>query len=358
MNLFINFNPKYTKSEKILLQKIVRDFLDKKKTIYEIKNLPLSKLKNDTDNYLERFVKKGISFIIEETHGTILPISYYIISKNHIEFFLSPILEDALLEKNDFKVLDLRATLFFEENFTKNFYYMFIINNREKNEFYLTLDQFKESLELNEYERFYDFERNILKKIKSDIDINSNYIIEFEKIKMNDHKNSRVTGLNFKLTDKKSEEKTKLANFLISLVSAKITDYKKLYDIIYNGLNNHHKTELEILIQKASKESKKQKIDVENILEKLLNKKSHYKLLTEFHNTFTNPIELANALSKILKNINMENFLEKEIYSTQFLMKLYFSKDNEELTFQNDGIIVTIKYSRKSTSYIKIYENK
>ena len=40
MNLFINFNPKYTKSEKILLQKIVRDFLDKKKTIYEIKNPP------------------------------------------------------------------------------------------------------------------------------------------------------------------------------------------------------------------------------------------------------------------------------------------------------------------------------
>ena len=163
------------------------------------------------------------------------------------------------MKKNDFKILNLKNTLLFQENFTKNFYYSFMIKNLEKREFIVTLDEFKNSLGFNEYERFYDFERNILKKIKYDIDSTTDYVLDFEKSKRNDFKNSKVTGLNFKLTDKNSEEKIKLANYLISLVSVKINDYKRLYDLIYNSLNNHLKTEIEIFIQKAASESKKQK---------------------------------------------------------------------------------------------------
>ena len=356
MSLFVDFIPKYTKVEKILLQKIIRDFLGKKKTIYEIDELDLPKLKNDMDAFLDRFVKKGISYILHESRGTLLPISYYLINNDLIEFHLNPFLEDALLEKNDFKILNLKNTLLFQENFTKNFYYSFMIKNLEKREFIVTLDEFQNSLGFNEYERFYDFERNILKKIKYDIDSTTDYVLDFEKSKRNDFKNSKVTGLNFKLTDKNSEEKIKLANYLISLVSVKINDYKRLYDLIYNSLNNHLKTEIEIFIQKAASESKKQKKVFEDVLEQFLNKKSHYKLLTEFQGNFSNPIELEHMLSNVLKSIKKPNFLEREFASTQFLMKLYFSKEGEELNFQKDNLLITIRYSKKSATQIKIYE--
>jgi len=83
--------------------------------------------------------------------------------------------------------------------------------------------------------------------------------------------------------------------------------------LIYNSLNNHLKTEIEIFIQKAASESKKQKKVFEDVLEQFLNKKSHYKLLTEFQGSFSNPIELEHMLSNVLKSIKKPNFLRKRI---------------------------------------------
>jgi len=37
-------------------------------------------------------------------------------------------------------------------------------------------------------------------------------------------------------------------------------------------------------------------------------------------------------------------------------MKLYFSKEGEELNFQKDNLLITIRYSKKSATQIKIYE--
>lgn len=61
-------------------------------------------------------------------------------------------------------------------------------------------------------------------------------------------------------------------------------------------------------------------------------------------------------LSNVLRSIKKPNFLEKEFASTQFLMKLYFSKEGEELNFQKDSLLITIRYSKKNSSHIKIYE--
>lgn len=98
----------------------------------------------------------------------------------------------------------------------------------------------------------------------------------------NDFKNSKVTGLIFKLSEKNSEEKIKMTNYLISLISVKISDYKRLYDLIYNSLNNHLKTEIEILIHKSATESKKYKKNFEDILEQYLNKKVDISSLQNF----------------------------------------------------------------------------
>ena len=80
---------------------------------------------------------------------------------------------------------------------------------------------------------------------------NCAYVDEFEKEKRNDFKNSKITGLIFKITDKNSEEKIKLTNNLISSVSSKTTDYKRLYDLIYSGLDSYLPSEIENFLQKS-----------------------------------------------------------------------------------------------------------
>lgn len=356
MSFYIDFNPKYTKTEKYLLQKIIKDFLSKKKTTYDLRELKIPKIKNDMENFLERFVKKGISFVSDNYKGTFLPISHYFIKDTSIDFFLSTFLEDALLERNELSNLHLKFTLLFEEHYTKDFYYSFVIKNIRKREFLVTLDELKLSLNFNEYERFYDFERNVLKKLKYDIDTHTDYILEFEKEKRNDFKNSKITGLMFKITDKNSEEKIKLTNNLISSVSSKTTDYKRLYDLIYSGLDSYLPSEIENFLQKSLTESKKRKLPFESVFEDSIRRKSNYKLISEFQGKFNSPVELDHMLKNVINGLNLNDFSEKDINSTKLIMKLYFCKEGEVFDIQKNGILVNIKYSKKDISLVKIYE--
>lgn len=356
MNYYIEFNPKYTKIEGKLLRKIILDFNKKKKNFYNLDELESLNIKNDTESFFNKFSKKSIIYCFNEKKGIINPISHFIFYGNTIEFYLTSFFEDILLDKNEFKILNLKSTLLFNEHFSKNFYYIFMCKNLEKKEFLITLEEFKDSLGISEYERYYDFEKYILKPLKKDIDENSDYILKFEKYKKNDYINSKVTGIIFKIIEKNYQDRINTTNLLMSMITVKINDYKGLFDMIYKSLNIFLKTEIEEFIIKSIHESKKSKKNFEELLNTYLNKKNNHELIAEFQKKFSSPIELENSLSEVLRNAKKPNFLEREFSSTQFLMKLYFSKEGEELRFQKDNILIIIKYYKKSLSFVSIYE--
>lgn len=63
-----------------------------------------------------------------------MPIESFSLKDNHIEFNLTKIFKEAILEQNSLRVLDLKYILKFEESFSKYFYYNFVINTEnEKN---------------------------------------------------------------------------------------------------------------------------------------------------------------------------------------------------------------------------------
>ena len=166
MEINIEIIPKYVKPEIQLLNMLIDDILKSKKLIYSLSEISVPNLKGSRLLFLERFVKKGIHYTFKDNSGIILPISHYNILKNNISFFLNDVFKKAILEENIFSVLDLKYILKFEENFTKYFYYNFIADVEEKKNIIISLEDLRNILNLKEYERFYDFEINILKKLK------------------------------------------------------------------------------------------------------------------------------------------------------------------------------------------------
>ncbi len=91
----------------------------------------------------------------------------------------------------------LKDFIFFKEKLSHVLYQYLI---REKsNEIYISIDKLKDILEtVNEYERFFDFEKHILKPLIQDLK-NSFPQLQIEKIKKKEFNNSKVISVKFNL---------------------------------------------------------------------------------------------------------------------------------------------------------------
>lgn len=358
MNINIEINPKYIKPESMLLNIIIDDIIKNKKLNYAFSELNIPELKGSKIFFIERFIKKGIHYILKDETGIIMPIADYSILKNNISFNVTETFKNALLEENRFKDLDLKYVLKFEENFTKYFYYNFIMNTEKEKNLIIPMEELRNLLNLKEYERFYDFEINILKKLKKDIELRSNYLLEYNKIKSGEFKNNKVTAIEFSIYNKISKEKNEKVNELMGIIAADIKDFKYVYEILYKALNyvsfEELKTSLKLILKNISANSS---IDEElNIFINNKYKLKTYKKIYEFNDNCKNPLKLQNFIYKKLTGITELKLFKDGITSTEFLKKLYFAKDGEQLFFEGDDIIISIKYSKKRDSLIEIFQ--
>lgn len=135
---------------------LIDDTLKSKKLVYSLSELGIPDFKGSKTSFLERFVKKGIHYSFKENIGIIMPISHYNILENNISFFFTDTFKGAILEENNFKELELKYVLKFEENFTKYFYYNFVTGVEKEKNIIISLDEFRNLLGFREYERFYE----------------------------------------------------------------------------------------------------------------------------------------------------------------------------------------------------------
>lgn len=359
MNINIEINPKYIKPESILLNKIINDIIKNKKLNYAFSELNIPELKGSRIFFIERFIKKGIHYILGDETGIIMPIAGYSILKNNISFFITEIFKNALLEEK-FKDLDLKCVLKFEENFTKYFYYNFIMNTEKEKNLIIPIEELRNLLNLKEYERFYDFEINILKKLKKDIDLKSNYILEYEKIKSGEFKNNKVTAIEFSIYNKSSKIKNEQVNKLMTLIASQVKDFKYTYDMLYRALSyvsfEELKLSLKLILKNISSED-----NIDEEIEKFIDNKfklNKYEKIYEFHENFKNPLKMQNFIYKKLSGVLDLKFLRDNLTSTEFLKKIYFAKDGEELLFEGKNIIVSIKYFKNTESSIEVFQKK
>lgn len=297
---------------------------------------------------LERLQKKVISFKSDSLYLSGNLISKVLILDSNIIISYNQQFHKTLELKFKF----LKNIFQLEKDFSIIFFLNFCLNTNTTFEKIFTIQEFKEILKITTYERFYDFELNVLKKLKEDIEEHTPYLFDYEKIKSGDYKNSKI-------------ESIKVIIFKKNYYHNSVTAIKLLERFnFFNNKNTALLTLIELLdlypqneVTNALKLFTK-KMNIEDHLKgKLLTLTSRNKEFILFYDKteyFSNILKLQNTLFKEIKKID-SNVLFDEFFTSNLLKKLYQLSKTKELSFENETFKLNILSFSNREYNIKIY---
>ena len=369
-NIKLEFSKKITKNEKIFLKllffRIISDSLFLKKAEIRFEEI-LSTLEFDSIDNLTPFFKtlseKHILFSTDaQFSGSFGIISSFILYSDYCQIFFTEEFKSCFsLKKNFFSLLDIEKFIFMNDSFSFNFYNNIIKNLKNKNEVTLPVSLVKMYLNTdNKYERFFDFEKHILKKAISDINTFTDFSVEYEKIKESKKATNKIISINFFINKSRQSYKpydNKIYKML-ELIKEKISNPEEIYHlfVLYVTKRGYKYVYDNIDYVKNSFSE-----DFEKNLKKslMLNLASNnLKLFVNVSKSVKSPIVLFYTLTRKLNKIKrhypkieelMHNFKLRNIDSIS-----YFN-DKDSFEFSNKHIRIFVKYYSDKKSIIEIY---
>ena len=369
-NIKLEFSKKITKNEKIFLKllffRIISDSLFLKKAEIRFEEI-LSTLEFDSIDNLTTFFKtlseKYILFSTDaQFSGSFGIISSFILHSDYCQIFFTEEFKSCFsLKKNFFSLLDIEKFIFMNDSFSFNFYNNIIKNLKNKNEVTLPVSLVKMYLNTdNKYERFFDFEKYILKKAISDINTFTDFSVEYEKIKESKKATNKIISINFFINKSRQSYKpydNKIYKML-ELIKEKISNPEEIYHlfVLYVTKRGYKYVYDNINYVKSSFSE-----DFEKNLKKalMLNLASNnLKLFVNVSKSVKSPIVLFYTLTRKLNKIKrhypkieelMHNFKLRNIDSIS-----YFN-DKDSFEFSNKHIRIFVKYYSDKKSIIEIY---
>lgn len=242
-DVFIDFDKRLNKKEYELFTMILDKFNSESEKFISIncdeifKSLKINEIK--LDNLNKKLSNKFISYKVVESDKLIISgnfnlISSYAFQENYMIYSLSEEIRMALTEKNFFNRIHLISLLRFKSKHTAFFYMNFLTRLGDFSEEELKLEQLKKFFFIEEsYERFYDFEKNILKPVMEDINNFTEYYLVYNKVR---NKSNRIESIVIKGTNKYSKYVRKKTNELLYSVRDVIDDFDIVYNEIYINL--------------------------------------------------------------------------------------------------------------------------
>ena len=364
----LKFSKKITKNEKnffkLLFFRIASDssFLEKAEIRFEelLSILDFPSI-NDFTPFFNALIEKHIFFSIDmQFSGSFGIISSFVLYSDYCHIFFTEEFKNCFsLKKNFFSLLEIEKFIFMNDSFSFSFYNNIIKNFKDKNEITLPVSLVKTYLNSNDkYERFFDFEKYILKKAILDINTFTDFSIEYEKIKEHKKATNKITSISFSINKSKQSYKpfdNKIYKML-ELIKEKISNPEEIYHlfVLYVSKRGYKYVYDNINYAKNSK-------DFEKNLKKalMLNLASNnLKLFVNVSKTVKSPIVLFYTLTRKLNKIKrhypkieelMNNFKLKNIDSIS-----YFN-DNDSFEFSNKYIRIFVKYYSSKKSIIEIY---
>lgn len=364
----LKFSKKITKNEKnffkLLFFRIVSDysFLEKVEIRFE-ELLPILEFPSihDFTPFFNALMEKHIFFSTDmQFSGSFGIISSFILYSDYCQIFFTEEFKNCFsLKKNFFSLLEIEKFIFMNDSFSFSFYNNIIKNFKDKNEITLPVSLVKTYLNANDkYERFFDFEKYILKKAILDINTFTDFSIEYEKIKEHKKATNKITSISFYINKSKQSYKpfdNKIYKML-EPIKEKISNPEEIYHlfVLYVSKRGYKYVYDNINYVKNSK-------DFEKNLKKalMLNLASNkLKLFVNVSKTVKSPIVLFYTLTRKLNKIKrhypkieelMYNFKLKNIDSIS-----YFN-DNDSFNFSNKYIRIFVKYYSSKKSIIEIY---
>ena len=364
----LKFSKKITKNEKnffkLLFFRIVSDysFLEKVEIRFE-ELLPILEFPSihDFTPFFNALMEKHIFFSTDmQFSGSFGIISSFILYSDYCQIFFTEEFKNCFsLKKNFFSILEIEKFIFMNDSFSFSFYNNIIKNFKDKNEITLPVSIVKTYLNANDkYERFFDFEKYILKKAILDINTFTEFSVEYEKIKEYKKATNKIISIKFFINKSRQSYKpydNKIYKML-ELIKEKISNPEEIYHlfVLYVTKRGYKYVYDNINYVKNSK-------DFEKNLKKalMLNLASNkLKLFVNVSKTVKSPIVLFYTLTRKLNKIKrhypkieelMYNFKLKNIDSIS-----YFN-DNDSFNFSNKYIRIFVKYYSSKKSIIEIY---
>ena len=213
----LKFSKKITKNEKnffkLLFFRIASDysFLEKAEIRFE-ELLPILEFPSihDFTPFFNALMEKHIFFSTDmQFSGSFGIISSFILYSDYCQIFFTEEFKNCFsLKKNFFSLLEIEKFIFMNDSFSFSFYNNIIKNFKDKNEITLPVSLVKTYLNANDkYERFFDFEKYILKKAILDINTFTDFSIEYEKIKEHKKATNKITSISFYINKSKQSYK-------------------------------------------------------------------------------------------------------------------------------------------------------
>lgn len=369
-NIKLEFSKKITKNEKIFLKllffRIISDSLFLKKAEIRFEEI-FSTLEFDSIDNLTTFFKalseKYILFSTDfKFSGSFGIISSFILYSDYCQIFFTEEFKSCFsLKKNFFSLLDIEKFIFMNDPFSFNFYNNIIKNLKGKNEVTVPVSLVKMYLNTdNKYERFFDFEKHILKKAISDINTFTDFSVEYEKIKESKKATNKIISINFFINKSRQSYKpydNKIYKML-ELIKEKISNPEEIYHLfvlyvtkrgykyVYDNIN-YVKNSFSEDFEKNLKKSLMLNLASNNL-----------KLFVNVSKSVKSPIVLFYTLTRKLNKIKrhypkieelMHNFKLRNIDSIS-----YFN-DKDSFEFSNKYIRIFVKYYSDKKSIIEIY---
>ena len=364
----LKFSKKITKNEKnffkLLFFRIASDssFLEKAEIRFEelLSILEFPSI-NDFTPFFNALMEKHIFFSTDmQFSGSFGIISSFTLYSDYCHIFFTEEFKNCFsLKKNFFSLLEIEKFIFMNDSFSFSFYNNIIKNFKDKNEITLPVSLVKTYLNVNDkYERFFDFEKYILKKAILDINTFTDFSIEYEKVKEHKKATNKITSISFYINKSKQSYKpfdNKIYKML-EPIKEKISNPEEIYHlfVLYVSKRGYKYVYDNINYAKNYK-------DFEKNLKKalMLNLASNkLKLFVNVSKTVKSPIVLFYTLTRKLNKIKrhypkieelMNNFKLKNIDSIS-----YFN-DNDSFEFSNKYIRIFVKYYSSKKSIIEIY---
>ena len=200
--------------------------------------------KDDIIHALDGLMKKQISYsYVEEGNrfkSTFPHITCYSESDSHIHIYVPPMISNAFKKNRIENTISLKTFFYFRQKSSHNFFNLILNSDSENNSLSLTLEQLKDIFSIKEdsYDRFFDFEKALLKPLIEKINTYSDYSLNYTKLKKGENKNNKVIAIEFTLKNNSLIEKSAETNYLIQLIKNNITDYKRVWEALNNSIGD------------------------------------------------------------------------------------------------------------------------
>ena len=375
-SISIDFSKAINNKEKEFLKFLFVEFsLDQDFNKKEILEIPLIKLQhslgyNDLKplkKFLDNLLSKKVLYSISDKRKIIFTGNFCIFSSYNILFdsvYLSMSKELILStkEKNLYSLLNINLFVFMREISSYNLYRYLIANASNNPYIEISITSLKEILNSKEkYDRFFDFETKILKKVIDDINIFSNFEVGYVKVKAGEFKNNKVDKIQFTIKSHDSLKKQAIlkedVNKILNLIKDNITDFHSIQKLISKyifkkGFDYVYKNAL--LVQNNPTDSFEQSFKKALLLD-LSNEFSNKKFIEviNIHDIYSNTLFIQLILSAEMKRLELNTELQT-LFDTRLFYRTSLLKDGHILEEDFGTFKLYVHYNRKTESIIRV----